>query len=60
LDVIDLAKTDEVYAAEEAVKDAERELDLLIRHRKEDWKIKDARKEVDKAKGQLRTAERRR
>jgi len=55
-----LVKTDEVYAAEAALKDAERFLSDEIDYKRPDWKIKDARKAVDAAKKQLHTAERRR
>lgn len=54
-----MVKSDEFYAAQTALKDAERELASEIRHGRPDYKIDKARKAVDAAASQYRKAERR-
>jgi hypothetical protein len=58
--VSQVVKSDEVYAAEARLKDAERKLEEEIRYKRPEWKVSDARREVDAAKRILHEAQRRR
>ena len=58
MDVVNLAKSDAYYEAKDRLDRAERHLSDEIKYDRPEWKIKDARKDVESAKRILAQAER--